>query len=390
MKKICIKREKQMKNKKGITVVSLIITIVIILILIGVTVNVTLNEGLFTKAKENSSQLEALQIKNIVETVKTKFLIEAKNKKDIIIAKKELKERIATELGGKIEGEKVITPEEKYDIIVKNSDLDIEVVKHDDYIDISSIRSQEYTQTYTEVDGHKIAATININLGTLITGQNEYVNLKLEKKIQAPMNEKEKAVVDYLVSKYTMYTGATTIDEIVIKALVSNFGQRDYTTLEQWIKDTAVLNFATSVGITKLEKNHLYAYVLFGNITPVTKEDAIGTIYQNEVLKQEINKTIKEYKDATGELLIIIKKDGENFSGKYLKEGDKYCSFNVYENGIYEISIGNYTSPANPVRVEFLNESIIVNNLECIANASSTILMETDIDSEETTVNEEI
>ena len=41
-----------MKNKKGITLIALIITIIVMLILVAVTINVALNGGLFGKAKD--------------------------------------------------------------------------------------------------------------------------------------------------------------------------------------------------------------------------------------------------------------------------------------------------------------------------------------------------
>ena len=47
-----------MKNKKGITLIALIITIIVMLILVGVTVNVALNGGLFDTTKEASKQKE--------------------------------------------------------------------------------------------------------------------------------------------------------------------------------------------------------------------------------------------------------------------------------------------------------------------------------------------
>ena len=40
----------KLKNKKGITLIALIITIIVMLILVGVTINVALNGGLFETA----------------------------------------------------------------------------------------------------------------------------------------------------------------------------------------------------------------------------------------------------------------------------------------------------------------------------------------------------
>ena len=46
------------KNQKGITLVALIITIIVMLILVAVTINVALNGGLFTRAKNASTQTQ--------------------------------------------------------------------------------------------------------------------------------------------------------------------------------------------------------------------------------------------------------------------------------------------------------------------------------------------
>ena len=53
-----MKRTKELKTNKGITLIALIITIIVMLILVGVTVNVALNGGLFDTTKEASKQKE--------------------------------------------------------------------------------------------------------------------------------------------------------------------------------------------------------------------------------------------------------------------------------------------------------------------------------------------
>lgn len=47
-----------MKNQKGITLIALVITIIVMLILVAVTVTIALNGGLFTTAKEASSNYQ--------------------------------------------------------------------------------------------------------------------------------------------------------------------------------------------------------------------------------------------------------------------------------------------------------------------------------------------
>ncbi len=55
-----------MKNKKGITLIALIITIIVMLILVGVTVTVAINGGLFQKTKEAASKTQIEQEKEIL------------------------------------------------------------------------------------------------------------------------------------------------------------------------------------------------------------------------------------------------------------------------------------------------------------------------------------
>ena len=47
-----------MKNKKGITLIALIITIIVMLILVGVTVTVSINGGLFNTAKDAANNTQ--------------------------------------------------------------------------------------------------------------------------------------------------------------------------------------------------------------------------------------------------------------------------------------------------------------------------------------------
>lgn len=54
-------------NKKGITLIALIIVIILMLILVGVTVSVALNGGLFKKAIEAKNRQQEEEIKEQVQ-----------------------------------------------------------------------------------------------------------------------------------------------------------------------------------------------------------------------------------------------------------------------------------------------------------------------------------
>ena len=55
------------KEKKGITLIALIITIIVMLILVGVTINVALNGGLFEKGEKAAYQTQASTVKEKME-----------------------------------------------------------------------------------------------------------------------------------------------------------------------------------------------------------------------------------------------------------------------------------------------------------------------------------
>lgn len=55
------------ENKKGITLIALIIVIILMLILVGVTVSVALNGGLFKKAREAKNRQQEEEIKEQVQ-----------------------------------------------------------------------------------------------------------------------------------------------------------------------------------------------------------------------------------------------------------------------------------------------------------------------------------
>ena len=73
-----------MKNKRGITLIALIITIIILLILAGVSLNAIVGEnGILTQAQKASkntnyaSEKEAIEF--VVSDVKTDLLVDGKN-----------------------------------------------------------------------------------------------------------------------------------------------------------------------------------------------------------------------------------------------------------------------------------------------------------------------
>lgn len=121
------------EQKKGISLIVLVITIIIMLILAGVTVNVVLNGGLFDAAKDATSKTEMEAIRERAEIVKAILIADSKSDDTIIANVATYKKRLQQEFeGSRIGFTKVIVENDKYDIIILNKNLDIEVRIHND------------------------------------------------------------------------------------------------------------------------------------------------------------------------------------------------------------------------------------------------------------------
>jgi len=54
-----------MKNKKGITLIALVITIIVMMILVGVSVSIVINTGLFKTASGTSKNMEEYKMEEL-------------------------------------------------------------------------------------------------------------------------------------------------------------------------------------------------------------------------------------------------------------------------------------------------------------------------------------
>lgn len=94
-----------MKNKKGITLIALIITIIVMLILVGVTVTVAINGGLFQKTKEAA---KGTTIEKTKEQIIADIAVKMADKSGANITENELKEIVAPKYGTLIENDTVL------------------------------------------------------------------------------------------------------------------------------------------------------------------------------------------------------------------------------------------------------------------------------------------
>lgn len=125
---------KKTKQSKGITLIALVITIIILLILAGISIMMlTGDNGLLTKAVIAKEETEMAEIKEKADLVKADLIAENAIKdaetKNTDVAKA-INEDTTYFSGSSLNGiNKVVTANEKYDIIVEEN-LDITVVKH--------------------------------------------------------------------------------------------------------------------------------------------------------------------------------------------------------------------------------------------------------------------
>ena len=139
-----------LKKGNGITLIALIITIIVMIILVAVTVNVALNGGLFNTSKDAAIQTEMETIRERAEVVKANLVAESETNENIKADITTLRKRLAEEFDG-IEGiYKVIVENGKYDIKILNTNLDLEVVLHNDE---DSLETFKFNVTDIGIDG---------------------------------------------------------------------------------------------------------------------------------------------------------------------------------------------------------------------------------------------
>jgi len=61
-----------MKNKKGITLIALVITIIVMMILVGVSVSIVINTGLFKTASGTSKNMEEYKMEELDRSIREK------------------------------------------------------------------------------------------------------------------------------------------------------------------------------------------------------------------------------------------------------------------------------------------------------------------------------
>lgn len=320
-----------MKNK-GITLIALIITIIVMMILVGVTVAVAINGGLFNISEEASKKTEMEGIRERAEAVRATLYANSISDKNIKFNKETYKVKLQEEFkGSEIGLTKVIVENRKYDIIILDEELNIEVRIHteeDSYIAKTDISSGEKLYAkYIEWDSSILS---DANIGTkqeivegYLTVMMNYGNVKNNKLLihdnfeeWAQDQENFKTSMDGIGIDVT---GVSTKEEFYQKLIESD---PNITTKEQVVEE-------------------LYK-LIFGNITEkeVCSSTLIAYIYKDgsiNGMKVHLNQMLDESKEYTfnkkGNYEIVLK----TITGQELLREKIDCS-NVIDND-YEFII---------------------------------------------------
>ena len=348
---------KKLNKSTGITLIALIITVIVMIILVGVTVNVALNGGLFDTAKQAASGMEMAQIRERAEVVKANLFAEAQSNNSIILSKTELKNRLLQEFeGSTAEGDKVIVEDGKYDIIIKNTDLDIEVVEHSDNqynTEPASIVGLDYTTSNIEADGELCVIKVSINLTRLMSSA-QYVELRAKEdasKGEITAEEKEQITLEYISEIYGMQFNS--IDEAVLYDINSWYG-KNYTTLEECLQDETV---QLEWGSTKEQLYYTWCWWMIpteGN--EYTKDELIDFWYNDSIN----NKYYNEFNKYTRNLSLYIENDGkqELLKNSIILNDEKITiDYAIGKNGKYEFVVKTNTGE------EITREVMQINNI---------------------------
>jgi len=319
-----LKKEKKQMIKlegyKGITLIALIITIIVMLILVGVTVNVAITGGLFNTTKKAGIETEMEVIRERAENVKATLYANSVKDENIKFDIKTYKEKLQEEFKDSELGlTKVIVEKRKYDIIILDSELNIEVRIHSDDDALLNVDITSGGIVYSKYVEWNDGILAGVEIGT-----------------------KQEIIEGFL----TFYINYANVKE--------NNGTVVHDNLEEWIQDEANKEIVKAImeeffygiemnGVST--KAELYQKLIeFANkemdINITTEEEFIELFYEEnfgETTEKEIcsNSWIAYiYKDGT------IKDIKASIYGIELNDSKGY---NFKENGNYEVVIKSIT-----------------------------------------------
>lgn len=290
------------------------------LILVAVTVNVAISGGLFKTAQDAAIKTEMEVIRERAETVKATLRANSETDENIKFDIKTYKERLVQEFKDSKAGKsaKVIVENEKYDIIILNSNLDIEVRIHSD---------EDSFLTKTDIaSGEDV--------------YNKYIEWNDGILAVADVGTKQEIVEGFLTF-YINYTNVKMANGTLI-----------HDNLEDWIQDEE------NKEIVKLVMKDLFGVIDMSNITTKsefylkliesmneeglnikTEEEIVGVFYK-EFFGEKTEKEI-----CSNSWIAYVYKDGTIADIKANIDGilNDSSGYNFKENGNYEIVIKSIT-----------------------------------------------
>ena len=347
-----------LKEKEGITLIALIITIVVLLILAIAAISAVQDSGIITYAKKAASETELAQIREQAELIKMNLLLDLRQNKDILALKEEYMERLKDEFKGRIDGNKVVVEKDKYEIEVKNTNLDILVKEYTNKLAIKTAITRENVVENEKIYVSKITCNLEMNM----TSQ-EYDEMRKEQIEQEYGNvtpdEKRQKVLDAKNEEYIEYDVTfSTIDEMVNYELFTFWGD-EYESIDGWNT-----HIADNYGIEDTTKENIYYFYYNWGIYDIeekyTETELIDKLYADYYLPNTNN----EYSNEKSGLTVYVIRNGIQ-DEEPLKENislPNSFTFATDKNGTYEFIVKN----RNKEIVAF--EEININNIETERN----------------------
>lgn len=312
------KTKNERKNKsKGITLIALVITIIVLLILAGVSIaTLTDNNGILKQASNAKEKTVMKGLEEEANLVKTNMQIN-KYTKDEALTQSKLLNAINVEIeGSTLQGNKVVTSDLKYAIVVKNDkDLTIEVIRNQD-----GILADGELEIDLEYNEEEMLMYIYPRIGGL-QSYKEYAE-EILSKIEDPKEkqdifvkgicrlggmteeqfyeqlQKEGMTIEEYIEQAIQMLDLKNIDEIIIMyQLIDGYEEKAPVELEVTLNDGTVVNMLfpkqSKVGDVVLESGKYKAAIKYGE-QEVTKEMDVQ-------IKEPIDQTqIFEYNSETG------------------------------------------------------------------------------------------
>ena len=352
--------EEMTPNDKGITLIALIITIIVMLILVGVTVNVALNGGLFDAAKQAASGMNIAQIREKAEMTKVVLIADEQTDAGVTANISTYRERLLEEFNSTdTDGNNIIEVNDKYVIIIKNSDLDIEVFEKTKIPANYLLISLGYeTSNIEEIYG----TDVSLNITRLISDYDEYIALRKEQDksngVVVSFETKEEVFLEVFSQIFLPDEPFASIDEIVLYDINNNWGYGPFETLDDALEDETV---QADYGI---KKEQVYYTSMYNNYlvpddienSEMTEEKAINFVYEQE-------KYGEEYLKYANDLLLYVAIDGKEQEMPIervvfgIDTNQKTVNYTIGENGTYEFILKTKNGE------EIAREVLRVNNI---------------------------